>query len=163
MTLLSLVALLLASAPKVGDAVTDFTATDTEGKAHTLSEVVARRSVVVAFFPRAFTPGCTRQMKAFRDRQAELEKKGAVVWAVSMDDAETLARFKKELGADFTFLPDPDGRISRLFGVAKEGSRTADRKNFVVGEERKILAVESGMFAIDPDDAIAACPMRPAK
>ena len=160
MTALPLALVLFAATPEVGQPIGDFTAKDTEGKTHSLAKAVEEGTVVVAFFPKAFTPGCTRQMKAFRDKQAELDQKGATVWAVSMDDAETLARFKKELGASFVFLPDPDGRISRHFGVAKEGDKTADRKNFVVGEGRKLLAVESGLFAIDPDDAIAACPMR---
>lgn len=89
-----------------------------------------------------------------------MKKKGAEVLAISMDDRETLAKFKAELGAGFPFVPDPDGKLARLFGVAKEGDTHASRKSFVVGEGRVILAVEEGMFAIDPDDSIAACPMR---
>jgi len=100
-------------------------------------------------------------MTAFRDRYAELEKKGAQVVAISMDDRETLARFKKELNAPFPFIPDPEGKVAALFGV--KGEKTADRKSFVVGEGRKVLAIESGMFAIDPDESIAACPLRKQK
>lgn len=99
-------------------------------------------------------------MNAYRSRYAELQKKGAEVIAISMDDRPTLARFKKELDAPFPFVPDPDGRIATLFGVREAGSRTADRKTFVVGEDRKVLAVEAGLFAIDPDEAVAACPLR---
>ena len=160
MIALSLAAVLLASAPLVGQPIPDFKATDTEGKERSLSEAVQKGTVVVAFFPKAFTPGCTMQMKAFRDKQTELEGRGAEVWAVSMDDRETLAKFKKDLGAQFTFLPDPEGKIGRLFGVAKEGSKTASRANFVIGEGRKLLAVEEGMGAVNPDEAIAACPLR---
>ncbi len=160
MIALSLAAVLLASAPQVGQPIPDFKATDTEGKERSLSEAVQKGTVVVAFFPKAFTPGCTMQMKAFRDQQTELEGRGAEVWAVSMDDRETLAKFKKDLGAQFTFLPDPEGKIGRLFGVAKEGSKTASRANFVIGEGRKLLAVEEGMGAVNPDEAIAACPLR---
>jgi peroxiredoxin Q/BCP len=97
-------------------------------------------------------------MTAYRERYAELEKKGAQVLAVSMDDRETLARFKKELNAPFPFLPDPEGKVAALFGV--KGEKLADRKTFVIGEGRKVLAIEAGMFAIDPDHAIAACPLR---
>ncbi len=159
MIALSLAAVLLAAAPspKVGQPIPDFQAQDTEGKTQSLAEATKQGPVVVAFFPKAFTPGCTMQMKAFRDAQGELEKKGAQVWAVSMDDKETLAKFKKDLGAQFTFLPDPEGKISRHFGVAKEGSKTASRANFVIGEGRKLLAVETGMGAVNPDEAIAAC------
>lgn len=99
-------------------------------------------------------------MTAYRDRYAELQKKGAEVWAVSIDSPETLARFKKELGAPFPFIADPEGKVAELFGVK---GRTADRKTFVVGEGRKVLGTEAGLFAIDPDDAIAACPVRRSK
>ena len=99
-------------------------------------------------------------MTAFRDRYADIEKKGAEVIAISMDDTETLQRFKKELGAKFPFISDKDGRIATLFGVRGPGDKTADRKSFVIGEGLKVLNVESGMFAIDPDDSIAACPLR---
>lgn len=102
-------------------------------------------------------------MKAFRDRYASIEKQGAEVIAISMDDRETLAKFKRELGAPFSFVSDADGRIATQFGVRDPGDRHASRKTFVIGEGRKVLAVEAGMFAIDPDEAIAACPLRPRK
>jgi thioredoxin-dependent peroxiredoxin len=100
-------------------------------------------------------------MTAYRDRYAELEKKGAQVVAVSMDDRGTLEKFKKELSAPFPFVPDPEGKLAALFGV--KGEKTAERKTFVLGEGRKVLAIEAGMFAIDPDQAIAACPLRKSK
>lgn len=100
-------------------------------------------------------------MTAYRERYAELEKKGAQVLAVSMDDRDTLAKFKQELKAPFPFLPDPEGKLAALYGV--KGEKTAERKTFVVGEDRKVLAIEAGMLAIDPDEAIAACPVRRLK
>jgi peroxiredoxin Q/BCP len=100
-------------------------------------------------------------MTAYRDRYAELEKKGAQVIGISMDDRETLARFKKELNAPYPFIPDPEGKVAELFGV--KGAKTAERKTFVVGEDRKVVAIEAGMSAIDPDEAIAACPLRRPK
>ena len=100
-------------------------------------------------------------MTAFRDRYAELEKKGGQVLAVSMDDRETLARFKKELTAPYPFLPDPEGKLAALFGV--KGEKMATRKTFVIGEGRKVLAIEEGSAAIDPDEALAACPVRKRK
>lgn len=99
-------------------------------------------------------------MRAYRSRYAELKKKGAEVIAISMDDRQTLARFRKELEAPFPFVADPDGRIAALFGARESGSRTADRKTFVIGEGRKVLAIEEGLFAIDPEEAVAACPLR---
>lgn len=80
-----------------------------------------------------------------------------------MDDVQTLARFKKELGAPFPFISDPEGRIAGLFGVHEAGASHADRKSFVIGEGRKVLKIQSGLFAIDPGQAIAACPLHRPK
>src|SRR4051812_2445792 len=98
-------------------------------------------------------------MKAFRDRSAEIKEKGAEVIAISMDDRDTLAKFKAELGAQFSFVPDTDGKIASAFGVKGPKDAHASRKSFVIGEGQKILNVEAGMFAIDPDDTVKACPM----
>ena len=161
MTAAIAVALMLAAAPaplEKGQVAPDFEAKTTDGKPFKLSEAVRSKTVVLAFFPKAFTPGCTRQMTAFTEQYKVLEEKGALVIGISMDDNETLARFKKDLKAPFPFIADPEGRISTLFGVRSPGAKYADRKNFVIGRDRKLLEIESGMFAIDPDEAIAACP-----
>src|SRR5688500_15892699 len=101
-------ALFLAASPQVGETVADFTVKDSDGKSLTLSSLVKSGPVVVAFFPKAFTPGCTRQLSAFRDRSADLAQRDATVLAVSMDDAQTLQRFKAELKAPYHFVPDPE-------------------------------------------------------
>ena len=81
--------------------------------------------------------------------------------AVSMDDRETMARFKKELNAPFPFVADPEGKLAAMYGV--KGEKMAARKTFVIGEGRKVLAIEEGSAAIDPDESIAACPLRKRK
>ena len=160
MIALPLIAMLIAAAPEVGAPAPDFTATDTDGVSRHLDELVKEKTVVVAFFPKAFTPGCTSEMTSFHKRYAELKNKGAEVIAISMDDRDTLAKFKKDLGAEFPFVPDPEGKLATLFGVREAGATHADRKSFVVGDGRKVLAIEAGMFAIDPDESVKACPMR---
>jgi peroxiredoxin len=159
-----LLATLLASAtaPKVGSVAPDFTAVDSDGKTHHLAELVKKQTVVLAFFPKAFTMGCTHQMKSFRDKHDELTRKGVLVLAVAMDDAETMGKFKKELGAQFPFIADPEAKVAKLFGMHKDNAKVSGRANIVIGEGRKVLAVESGAAAIMPDEAVAACPVRPA-
>lgn len=76
-----------------------------------------------------------------------------------MDDAETLRRFKDELKAPFPFVSDEKGRLAKTYGVRL--LFLAKRTTFVIGEGRKVLHVESGGDAIDPSDAVAACPVRP--
>ena len=146
-----------SSTPKVGDVVPDFTCTDTEGGTHTLSAMLQRGPVVVAFFPKAFTPTCTRELQGYRDRHEELTQASGQVLAVSMDDAETMRRFKQTLGAPFTFVPDPDGALVRLFDVKMPLISLPRRFTFVIGEGRRILKVEAGKDAADPGGAIGSC------
>jgi len=155
-----LTGLLVAATPKVGDVAPDFTATDSEGKAHTLSEMVKQGTVIVAFFPKAFTSGCTRELTGYKERYAEVEKAGAQVLAVSADDAATLNKFKESLSAKFTFVPDPESKLINAFDVKMPVLSMAQRFTFVVGEGRKVLKVQSGSDAIDASAAVAACPLR---
>ena len=77
-----------------------------------------------------------------------------------MDDAETLARFKAELKAPFPFIPDPKGEVVSKFDVKMPLLSVPKRYTFVIGEGRKILKVEVGSDAIDPNGAIVSCPLR---
>ncbi|MBF5045219.1 peroxiredoxin [Aggregicoccus sp. 17bor-14] len=149
-----------ATTPREGDVVPDFTCTDTEGRTHTLSALLQAGPVVVAFFPKAFTPTCTRELKGYRDRHEELTRAHGQVLAVSMDDVETMRRFKQELGAPFTFVPDPEGELVRRFGVKMPLIPVPRRYTFVLGEGRRVLKVEAGKDAADPGGAIGACPLR---
>jgi peroxiredoxin len=74
-----------------------------------------------------------------------------------------LARFKESLKAPFPFVPDPDAKLTNLYDVKTPVLTLSNRYTFVIGEERKILKVESGKDAIDPNGAIVACPLRKPK
>ena len=149
-----------SSTPKPGDVVPDFTCTDTEGRTHTLSTLLKSGPVVVAFFPKAFTPVCTRELQGYRDRHEELTQAHGQVLAVSMDDAPTMAKFKQSLGANFTFVPDPEGNLVRLFDVKMPLLSIPRRFTFVIGEGRRIVKVEAGKDAADPGGAIGSCSIR---
>lgn len=80
--------------------------------------------------------------------------------AISMDDRETLKKFKSELKAQFPFVPDPAGKLVGLFDVKMPVISMAQRYSFVIGEDRKIMKVLSGSDAVNPAEAIAACPVK---
>ncbi|MBN8233149.1 peroxiredoxin [Corallococcus macrosporus] len=151
---------LSAAIPQVGETAPDFTVKDTTGTTYTLSEMVKKGPVIVAFFPKAFTGGCTKELTAYRDRYKDVEQAQGQVLAFSTDDAETLTRFKTELKAPFAFIPDPDGKIVGAYDVKMPVLTVSKRYTFVVGEDRKILKVDEGKDAIDVSGAIAACPLR---
>lgn len=154
-----LTAFLAAAIPKVGDVAPDFTVTDTEGQARHLAEMVKSGTVIVAFFPKAFSGGCTKELTAYRDRYADITHRSAQVLAVSTDDAATLAKFKKALKAPFSFVADPDATMTRLYDVKTPVLKFSQRYTFVVGADRKVLKVESGGDAINPEGAVVACPL----
>ena len=149
-----------SATPREGDVVPDFQCTDTEGRTLTLSGLLEKGPVVVAFFPKAFTSVCTRELKGYRDRHEELTRAHGRVLAVSMDDAPTMAKFKQSLGADFTFVPDPQGELVKLFDVKMPLLSMPRRYTFVIGEGRRVLKVEAGSDAANPAGALGACPLR---
>ena len=77
-----------------------------------------------------------------------------------MDDAKTLARFKAELKAPFSFASDEKGALVKAYDVKMPVMSLAQRYTFVIGEGRKILKIESGNDAIDPNGAVESCPLR---
>jgi len=103
---------------KVGDIAPDFELYDTELNLVKLSDLLARGKVVLlAFFPGAFTSVCTKEMCAFRDRMALLEKANAIVVGISVDSPFTLRRFKEENRLNFTLLSDYNREVIKLYDV----------------------------------------------
>jgi peroxiredoxin Q/BCP len=147
-----------SSALHVGDVAPDFTLPDSDGGQMTLSRLLEQGPVVLFFFPKAFTPGCSRQAANFRDHLAEIEKKGAHVLAISADDAPTLKRFKEERKAPYTFLSDPEKKVIKLYSGTMPVVGLANRANYVIDRDRKVLSLVEGSDAIDPTASIGACP-----
>jgi peroxiredoxin len=103
---------------KVGDKAPDFELYDTELRLIRLSDLLAQGKVtILVFFPKAFTPVCTREMCAFRDRMALLEKANAIVVGTSADDPLTLKKFKEVNRLNFMLLSDYNREVIRLYDV----------------------------------------------
>ena len=85
--------------------------------------------------------------------------------AVSMDDAETMKKFKESLKAEYPMVPDPQGKVVGAYDVKMGmGPLTfAQRYTFVIGQDRKVIQVSSGSDAIDPAGSIKACPLHKPK
>jgi peroxiredoxin Q/BCP len=160
MTAPLLAMLLGATSLKVGDQAPDFTLSDQEGQPLTLSKALQDGPVILAFFPKAFTPGCNKQNSAFRDHFAEVEQKGAQVFGVSTDATETQKRFKAEYKLPYALLSDPDGKVAKLYAGTIPVLGLANRANFVIGQDGKITQIVEGGDAVDPNSAIASCPLR---
>jgi peroxiredoxin len=98
-------------------------------------------------------------MKAFRDRNAEIEKLHGRVIAVSSDDSDTLKSWRSELKAPQAFVSDSDLKLIKLYDVKMMLLGIAKRHTFTIGKDRKILAHEEGSDAVEVKGAIEACPL----
>jgi peroxiredoxin Q/BCP len=116
----------------------DFTLADQTGKKVTLSKLKAS-PIVLYFYPKDDTPGCTKEACNFRDAFADYKKAGAVILGISPDDPESHAKFAKKFDLPFTLLADPDHKVCELYGVWKE-------KNMY---GKKYMGVERTTFVID--------------
>lgn len=91
--------------------------------------------VVLYFYPRAFTPGCTAQTCSLRDEFGELTERGAIILGASLDSLERQQSFKEEHGLPFHLLSDSDRELSRSFDVLMTGGLAAQRRTFIINPE----------------------------
>jgi len=105
-----------ASTAKAGDPAPDFNLHDAGGKPHRLADY-AGKWLVLYFYPKDDTPGCTREACNFRDDLAQLDKLGAQVIGVSVDDTDSHARFARKYHLPFPLLADKDGKVADSYGA----------------------------------------------
>ncbi len=104
----------------VGTKAPDFTALDTTGTVRSLKDF-AGKTVVLYFYPKDDTPGCTKEACSFRDSYSAYQGKDIVVLGVSADDVASHQRFSQKYHLPFPLLADPDGTIIRAYDVQREG------------------------------------------
>ena len=139
---LSLRAAETGSTPKVGDKAPNISGVDQDGKTWKLSDHVGKHSVLLYFYPKDDTPGCTKQACGLRDRMSELKKEKVEVVGVSFDSADSHQKFREKHSLNFTLLADTDGKIADAYGVRREaGKNMARRASFLIGTDGKIQHV----------------------
>ena len=136
-------ALFAADMPKVGDKAPEFTLTSGEGNQVSLKDYKGKW-VVLYFYPRADTPGCTIEACSFRDSFKRVESIGAVVLGVSPDTAQAQKKFVDKFDLPFTLVADADKKICNAYGVIQE-------KNMY---GKKVMGVARTTFIIGPDGKI---------
>jgi len=134
-----------AGVPMPGDLAPDFTLTNDQGEAVSLSALRGQR-VILYFYPRADTPGCTKQACAFRDASAELAELDAVVLGLSPDPVKDLVKFRDKQGLNFPLLSDEDHAVAEAYGVWREKSMYG----------RTYMGIQRSQFVIDADGTIIA-------
>lgn len=112
-----------------------------------MSESLKDGTLVLYFYPKDFTSGCTREACGFRDEFAGLRESNLRVFGVSTDTLETHERFKSEYKLPFDLLSDKDGEVSRLYGVQNRLFKIANRVTFIIDGNGKILSITKNMFS----------------
>ena len=131
--------------PVIGKPAPDFSLPSTTGENISLKQFKGKKTVVLYFYPKDETPGCTREACDFRDLAAEFERHNVAVFGVSTDGLESHHRFREKHKLPFPLLADEDATVSKLFGVYKT-------KNLY---GKKYLGIERTTFVIDRTGRIA--------
>lgn len=127
---------------KVGDKAPDFTLKGSDGKTYKLSDFKGKQAVVVAWYPKAFTGGCTAECKSFRAASESLKATGVAYFTASIDTVEENTRFAKSLDADYPILSDPGADTAKAYGIYNEGRKIANRVTFYIDKEGVIREID---------------------
>ena len=159
---------------KVGDMAPDFTLQGTDGKTHKLSDYRGKQAVVVAWFPRAFTQGCTIECKSLAENGDKIKQYDVAYFMASTDNIEENTKFAKATSvtlqgrgggaatvvekkeADFPLLSDPGKEVATKYGVLMANGQMANRWTFYIDKSGKVVAIDTAVRpATSAEDMIA--------
>jgi peroxiredoxin len=136
----------------------DFTLPSTTGKPVTLSEFRGKKNVVLAFYPAAFTGGCTKEMTSYGANLDKFDGMETQVFGLSTDNSPSQKVFAEQTGAKFPMLSDFLSRkVSKEYGALMENRGLANRATFVIDKQGKIAFIEEGSAAVDITNTQMAC------
>jgi len=131
-----------AETPKAGDQAPAVTGKDQDGKPWKLADQTGKKAVLLYFYPKDDTPGCTKEACGLRDRMGDLKKDGVEVIGVSFDSADSHKAFIAKHNLNFSLLVDTDGKIADAYGVRRAPDKNmARRASFLIDKDGKIVHV----------------------
>ena len=125
---------------KENDLAPNFTVEDANGMSYTLSDYRGKSPVVIYFYPKASTPGCTKQACGIRDEYEKFAENNIVVLGVSIDSKESLKEFMKEYSLNFPLLSDHDKKVAESYDVLNNVG-LASRITFIIDKDGKIAKI----------------------
>ena len=134
---------------KVGDRAPDFTIKNQRGEPISLKEYLGKKAVVLYFYPKDNSPGCTKEACRFRDSYEDFKDAGAEVIGVSSQSVESHSIFSTSFNLPFSLLSDEDGRVRSLFGVPSSLGLIPGRVTYVIDKEGIVRHVFSSQ--LDPE------------
>ena len=130
-----------------GQAAPDFELESDAGETVKLSDLRGK-PVVLYFYPKDDTPGCTRQACGIRDSWGDFQKAGAEVFGISADTTTSHEKFKSKYSLPFTLLADPKHKLGEPYGVGQEGKSSYERSTFVIDADGNVAKI---MRRVNPD------------
>lgn len=144
-----------AAALKVGDPAPAFQVEDHEGKPFDLASRKGKWTVLY-FYPKADTPGCTKQACTFRDSLAQIRKLGAEVYGISTDKVKAIRAFHEKHHLTFPLLADPDHKVTSAYGAAMLGGLLAKRWTFIIDPALVIQSIDTEVDPVKDAERSAA-------
>jgi peroxiredoxin Q/BCP len=147
---------LAADELKVGDPAPDFELVGSDGKTHKLADYKGKQAVVIAWFPKAFTGGCTKECESFRDNGKAIREFDVAYFTASTDKAELNKKFAESLKVDYPILSDPEGTTATALGVFNADKKFANRYTVYIGKDGKILFIDKKVTAANHGTDVVA-------
>jgi len=131
----------MASKVKVGDRAPDFEGPTSDGTRLGLKDFVGKKNVVLYFYPKDDTPGCTKEACSFRDNLDSVKKMGAEVIGVSLDSVESHKKFASKYNLPFPLISDKEKRVAEAYGVLRDTGTSTNRVTFIIDKAGKVAKV----------------------
>ena len=130
---------------KVGDQAPDFSLRGSDGKTYKLSDFKGKQAVVLAWFPKAFTGGCTKECKSIHEAADKLKPLGVAYFTASVDAPEQNKKFAESLKVDYPILSDPEKTTAMAYGVVHGNRQVAERWTFYIDKDGVIKEIDKGV------------------
>ena len=126
---------------KAGDPAPDFEGPTSDGSRLGLKDFLGKKSVVLYFYPKDDTPGCTKEACSFRDNLKPIRAMGAEIVGVSLDSIQSHSKFASKYGLTFPLISDKEKRIANAYGVLKDTGTSTNRVTFIIDKTGKVAKV----------------------
>lgn len=148
-------AITLGTALAIGDKAPDFNLAGSDGQNYQLSELLKDRAVVLAWYPKAFTRGCTIECKSLTEKGDLIREFDVAYFMVSVDPLDEVTKFAESMAADFPLLADPDKSVAEQYGVMSEYGFSS-RHNIYIDTDGRVLGIDTKVNPSTAAEDIAA-------
>ncbi|WP_444928923.1 peroxiredoxin family protein [Microbulbifer sp. SSSA002] len=140
---------------EVGEMAPNFTLQGSDGQSHTLADLKGKSAVVIAWFPKAFTRGCTIECKSLAQNGHKIKAYEVTYFMASTDDLDDNTQFAEESEADFPLLSDPSGEVAKAYDVLIPVMNIARRITIYIGKDGRVLKIDKDIKPASSAEDIA--------